>query len=111
MHRHLAGDGSHGARSRTEFLRGPARCLVQSWMVREPEVVVRREVDHVAPVVAGSRALRAFERARTQQHSISLERGQLLLQELERIGQVHPSAPFGAILIPRRWAPSLSLAV
>ena len=54
-------------------------------MVRQPQVVVRRQVDDVAPVEPGACARRALERPRMQQQSLLAQLRELFLQMIEPI--------------------------
>jgi hypothetical protein len=55
-------------------------------MVRQPEVVVRRKVDHDPPVEPRSRARRPFEDPRMQQETLLVQVGEPLLQVVEGAG-------------------------
>jgi len=55
-------------------------------VARQAEVVVGREVDHLAPVEDGSSAGRPLERPGVQQETLLVELGEPLLQEPERPG-------------------------
>src|SRR5207247_8533456 len=81
---HLTRDRAYGAGSgavRGRRLRGRR---VHPWMVRQPEVVVRREVDDVSAVEPSARAGGTVERSRMQEKTVGLEGRELVLQVPER---------------------------
>ena len=80
VHLHLAGDRAHRAAPGAEARRGLGGGAVHPGVVREPEVVVRSEVDDLVPVEDRARAGRPAQRARMQQQAVGLERGELVLQ-------------------------------
>ena len=57
---HGAGDGAHGARSDAVLARGFERRFAQFGMRREPEVIVRGEVDDSLAVEGADRRLLVF---------------------------------------------------
>ena len=105
MHLHLSSDGPDGAGSGAEplgrLLGGP----VHPRVVRQTEVVVRREVDDLAPVEGRARARRALHRPRVQQQPVRLELDELILQVVERVTHPSPSLTASAPTVPRRMQP------
>src|SRR3974390_500047 len=79
--RHGAGDGAPRARAHAELLRGFQRRLAQLGMRRQPQVVVRRQVDDPFAVERTHRRLLVLEHAQ-------LEVGAALLQVVELVGEV-----------------------
>ena len=95
MHPHLPRDRPHGAGSGAEPLGGVRRGPVHARVIRQTEVVVRREVDDRAPVERRARARRALQRPRVQQQPVRLEPDELVLQVVERVAHRSPSLAAG----------------
>ena len=79
----------------------PLRCLsrraVQARMARQPQVVVRSEVDDVAAVEAGAGAGHPLQRARVLQQAVGIERRQFVHEVVEGSGHLpNPTAPSSA---------------
>ena len=84
--RHRAGDRAHRAGADAELLERVERPLPQSRMRRQPEVVVRREVDDLAAVDRRARGLLVVEHAQAAVEPLRLERVQFVAEKCERIG-------------------------
>jgi hypothetical protein len=70
---HGAGDGAHRARSDAVFARGFERRLAQFGMRRQPEVIVRGEVDDLLAVEGADRGLLVVEHAQLEVRALGLE--------------------------------------
>src|SRR4029077_2924252 len=81
---HRTGDRAHRAGARAELGRGLRGRGVHPRVVRQTEVVVRREVDDVPAVEPRPGAGRSLEGPRLQQQPLLVEVGELLLQVVER---------------------------
>src|SRR5690606_917287 len=64
VERHGAGDRAHRAGADTELANGGDGALREARVRREPEVVVRRQINDVAPVEPCGGLLTAFEHAK-----------------------------------------------
>ena len=76
VQRHRAGDRAHRTRAGAELARGLRRGGVHPRVVRQSEVVVRREVDHVATVEPRAGAGGSLEGPRLQQQPLLVELGE-----------------------------------
>ena len=83
---HGPGNRAHRAGSDAEAASGLQRSLAQPWMRRQPEVVVRREIDDRLVVERRPRALLLVEDAQAAIESLLLEAVQIVGQKLQRIG-------------------------
>ena len=82
---HRARDGSHRAGADAERREGIERAVAQSWMRREPEIVVRRQIDDRAVVDRCMRRLLAVEHAQRAEESLIAKGVQLTVEVCERI--------------------------
>src|SRR5581483_792290 len=82
--RHRAGDRPDGAGAGAELLRGARGRTIHPRVVGQPEVVVRRQVDHLPAVEPRARPGRSLERPRMYREPLLLELVELFLQTVER---------------------------
>ena len=86
---HGAGDRPHCARARAVLLRGCYRRFDELGMIREPEIVVRREIDHFAAVEHRYGFAGRLQFAETLIRPRLLPAFELLGKISERIGPAH----------------------
>ena len=87
VQRHRARDGAHRARADAERLDGFARALAQQRVRGQPEVVVRREVDHRPVIELRPRRLLAVEHAQGSEEPLLAKRRELIVQEAQGVGR------------------------
>ena len=71
---HRARDRAHGSGADAELLQRRERFFLEPWMGRQSEVVVRGEVDDLAPVDSGTRGLLVVEHAQVAVEALRFER-------------------------------------
>ena len=104
VHRHRAGDGAHRAGADAELLDRFERLLPQPRVRREPEIVVRREIDDRAMVERGVGLLLVVEHAQVPIEVLLLERVELVAQKGKRVLTHRGSISFGSRLAGRGFA-------
>ena len=70
---HGAGDGPHRARAHAQLPRSLQRRLNQLGMVRQPQVVVAGQVDHLLAVVVADRRLLVVQHAQAEVRSLGFQ--------------------------------------
>ena len=83
---HGAGNGAHRARADAVLARRLQRGFAQLGVRRQPEIVVRREIDDLLAVEGAHRRLLVVEHAQLEVGALLLEVIQLVGEERERIG-------------------------
>ena len=100
---HRAGDGSHCARTHAVFARRLQCRLDQLWMVRQPEVIVAGQIDHMLAVVVAHRRLLVVQHAEPEIGAL----GAQVVQGLGQVGKLraggrlsHRDSPQAASITP-----------
>ena len=89
---HSSGNRAHRSGADAELLQRRESLLLQLWMRREAEVVVRGEIDDLAAVDSGARGLLVVQYAQAAVEALRLERVQFIAEKCEWVG-AHVQGP------------------